>query len=208
MGVVIYFIILTLLAIVPLMKTNKKQKLSDYVSFSLEHLMLGNLHLSTVITMFSIPTNVSSCIGLVSGIMKVMVLLVTLYNVPLSLSQFLKLVYHPRFNSILELCWDRCSAVIGGTLDSLSPRYVPPLPRMEALLIALLLNVCQLNPEMGLLLSELMKQLRESILGSSENFHTVCIMWYVCDTLVQIKILSLSLSLVVFMQLFVVFKQI
>lgn len=73
MGVVIYFIILTLLAIVPLMKTNKKQKLSDYVSFSLEHLMLGNLHLSTVITMFSIPTNVSSCIGLVSGIMKVMI---------------------------------------------------------------------------------------------------------------------------------------
>ena len=118
---------------------------------------------------------------------------VILYSLSLS-RQFLKHVYHPRFNSILELCWDRCSAVIGGTLDSLSPRYVPPLPRMEALLIALLLNVCQLNPEMRLLLPELMKQLRESILGSSENFHTVCIMWYVYDTLVFLKI-SLSLSL-------------
>ena len=78
----------------------------------------------------------------------------------------------------MKLCWDRCSLVVRRTLDPFSPNYVPPLPRVETLLIALLINIQQLRTDTTSLLPELMNRLRDKVLLTENlRFHAVCAMW-------------------------------
>ena len=63
-------------------------------------------------------------------------------------SQYLREQYQPRFDAVLSVCWERCSAVTSGMMDPLSPSYPPPLLKPECLLLVLLTNACQMNSKL------------------------------------------------------------
>ena len=93
--------------------------------------------------------------------------------------QLIKSKYFPPFESVMQLCWKRCSGVVGKTLDPMDPNYIPPLSIQEALIVSLVLNIQQLRPDMSGLLYTILNSFKEAILSPNTDFHSKCALWYV-----------------------------
>lgn len=86
-------------------------------------------------------------------------------------------MYHPLFTAVSKLAYDQCATVKGGALDSLSPHYPPPLPTIETLVLAVLINLHQMDAKYSALFQEIMKHLHQEIFTNDPTFNNVIAFW-------------------------------
>ncbi|XP_011409711.1 PREDICTED: microtubule-associated protein 1A-like isoform X2 [Amphimedon queenslandica] len=139
-------------------KKAKKKKIWNFVYESLTMLMNGSLHLSTVVLMLTNKKSVASCHykAVVIGIIK-----------------FLRQGYHPLYAAWRGLSLEKIGQIRKGILDPLNSHYPPPLLPLETLIIALVINIQSIHPQ---LITELMNQLYDEIFSTSLTFHNACAM--------------------------------
>eukprot|EP00731_Ephydatia_muelleri_P028122 Em0019g995a len=134
----------------------EKQKVFDYVKHNLERMVCGFITLSSAVSMFSNPKNLSCPVQMAKAV-----------------TQFILKSYFPKieevvglFKNLQEAARDRSHAV-----DPLSPTFPPPLVRAECQMVALFIHMCQMNAKMATLLTEITKAFYQTALTQDIRFH-------------------------------------